>query len=189
MANSENETGRVGGWLIMFSLPLMILLALSIRPANEPDQPFDYEISAGAEWAVSETDITFEREDGVHYFNYSTLTGNDIGGLWYFEWKTDIHSAKDINRQHLSILRSGKSFAVGGGLVASKYSVPVEPICELKYKFVSIGTDFNDVHIWRIDFSREFGNDEHIKPFFRGSFVSDNGQRVYKVKGGVKLVL
>ena len=74
-------------------------------------------------------------------------------------------------------------------MVASKYSVPVEPICELKYKFVSIGTDFNDVHIWRIDFSREFGNDEHIKPFFRGSFVSVNGQRAYKVKGGVKLVL
>jgi hypothetical protein len=174
------------------NLPLSILLALSLRTAYIEDKPFDYELSTSVEWTNLEVGGAYERESGAEYFNYSVVGGNGLIGDWDIECETRIHDASGINRQGLRILRRSDVFAVGGGIVASDYKTPVDPVYELRmgipYGAVALSTDWSDVHIWKATLKHEFGGDK-VRPFIKGDLLSDNGNKVYKIKFGVRWVL
>lgn len=176
----------------MLNLPLSLLLALSLRTAYVDDKPFDYEVSSMVEWTNLEVGGAYERENGVEYFNYSIVGGNDLLGDWDIEYETRIHDASGIDRQGIRIMRRGNTMALGGGIVTSGYRMPVEAVYSMNmgipFGGVSLSTDFNDVHIWKATIKHEFG-EKKVKPFIRGNLISDNGNKFYKLKFGVRWVL
>jgi hypothetical protein len=190
---------------MVFNLPLLLLAlsatiplpnslesALSIRTAYDNTQPFDFEVSAIIEWTNLEIEMASERENGERYFNYSMVGGGDFIGDWDIEYSSHRKDVSGIDRQGLRVLRRRDVLTVGGGIVSTHYRTPVEPVLELRMGSYSRGlaltTDFSDVHIWRVSIKHVFGQG-NILPFIRGHLISDDGDKYYRIKGGVKWVL
>ena len=174
-------------------LPNSLESALSIRTAYNDTQPFDFEVSAVAEWTNLEIEMASERENGERYFNYSMVGGGDFIGDWYIEYANYRKDISGIDRQGLRVLRRRDVFTMGGGIVATHYKPQsIEAVYELRIgshdKRLALTTDFSDIHIWQVSIKQVFGHGS-ILPFVRGNLISDNGNRFYKIKGGVKWML
>ncbi|MAF24497.1 hypothetical protein CL634_02835 [bacterium] len=186
-----NVLSEVAQDLVAYA-PASMEIALSVRNAYDDTQPFDFEVSTSATWVNLEIDMAGERENGIRYFNYSMVGGNDLIGDWDIEYSTERKDAAKIDRQGLRVLRRWDVLTLGGGVVSSHYRTPLEAIYEIRMasddKALALTTDFADIHIWKLSMKREFGRGKFL-PFIRGHLTSDNGNQDFKVKGGVKIIL
>ena len=168
------------------SLPNTAEVALSLRSAKDTDQLFDYELSVGGEWTNLEIETSYERENGIDYFNYSLTGGNEFIGDVYFEYETRIHDAAGIDRQKLAMMYRAGSYSLGGGIVTSRYETPVNAVYSVKssipYGKAEFSTNLGSIHIWKVSLKKTFEGGF----FVRGNLNSDNGNMFYKLKFGVK---
>jgi len=89
---------------------LILLMSISIRSANQPSNPFDYEITGGLRGENNRAVFLYERENG-HYY-----TGRDIFiGNKRFEFVDFMKSAKSINYQRFSFFQPLENIPIGFG--------------------------------------------------------------------------
>ncbi len=107
---------------------LILILSLSFRTANLPEQPFDYEIEGGLRGTHNRATMMIERENGSRYTGRNILLGNDR-----FEFSDFVKTAKRMNYQRFSAMYPLNKFSIGLVLGLEKWGNP-DGLASIKYK-------------------------------------------------------
>lgn len=83
-------------------------MSVSLRTANLDDHPFDFELSGGMENKYSKSSYLYERENDKYYYG-----GSIDYDFRYIKFKHYKKTAKNIDRQKLSVLYPVKDFSFG----------------------------------------------------------------------------
>lgn len=117
----------------MFKL-MILLFSLSVRTANMPEMPLDYEVKGGIKRGDNTISFLRERENGKAYRGRDTNLQYSI-----LEFRDYSRTAKGIDTQSLALLKGWEHLSMGASVGLHEWKEP-EGLGVVKYKrkFVSV---------------------------------------------------
>jgi hypothetical protein len=171
-------------------IPIYMALSVSLRPAYQEGEPFDYLARLGAMYATHGYSVEWEREEGDYYLNYAGYGERGLGGRYRLAYSTEVIDSKGIDRQMAGVMRDfelwnkdgqdkqDNFFSAGFTIVAHEYRDPGWAV-RLGAPLPGDGsvtwtTDFNRVHIWDAETRYHFaGAGKMIRPYVEGHVLHD----------------
>lgn len=116
---------------------LALLFGLSMRSANLPNVPHDYELKFGVESHYSKSSYFTDRENGEYYHGYDVKYN-----LKYVRFTNYTRTAKNIDNQKLSLLCPVGKFHFGISYATRKWGNP-QPLITVVWKNKYVDIDYS----------------------------------------------
>ena len=113
---------------MLSKLLLAAFMSISLRTANVPDQPTDYEYKGGVKSETTEISGYRERENGIVYdgFNYNRSKKFSYTSILYKE-------AQEIDSQSFAVKYPVNDWGIGAGLNSQKWNHG-KPMVVIQYR-------------------------------------------------------